>query len=86
MSVVLHDMPSSAPIITGGISDFVYVRFHGTDKGYRGSYSDEVLLTYAQFIKTWKNEGKDVYVYFNNTLGNAVNNLITLNGFIDTPL
>jgi len=86
MSMVLHDMPSSAPLLTGGKSDFVYVRFHGTDKGYRGSYSDEVLLTYAQFIKTWKNEGKDVYVYFNNTLGNAVNNLITLNGFIDTPL
>ena len=28
------------------------------------------------------NEGKDVYVYFNNTAGDAVKNLVTLNSYV----
>ena len=82
MSLVLHDMPLSTTSLNHGAAAFVYVRFHGPEKGYRGSYSDDFLYSYAQHIKAWRDEQKEVYVYFNNTLGDAANNLITLNRFI----
>jgi uncharacterized protein YecE (DUF72 family) len=56
----------------------VYIRFHGTEKGYRGTYTDETLREYAERIKDWNADGKVVYVYFYNTLGEAANNLATL--------
>jgi uncharacterized protein YecE (DUF72 family) len=76
--LVLQDMPKSATpqIIT--TDDFVYLRFHGPGGDYRGSYGDEVLNEYSYYIREWQEEGKDVYVYFNNTAGDAWNNLITL--------
>ena len=79
MGLVFHDMPASAPTLTDFNSDFVYLRFHGPEKGYKGSYSNEFLNRYAQQIRLWNEEGKPVYAYFNNTLGDAVNNLMTLN-------
>jgi uncharacterized protein YecE (DUF72 family) len=33
-------------------------------------------------IHEWLEEGKTVYVYFNNTMGDAIQNLITLNTFV----
>ena len=83
MSVVLHDLPPSQPVMKDVAAPFVYIRFHGTEKGYRGSYSDEVLSKYAERINAWKEQGKEVYVYFNNTLGNAAQNLITLNRLME---
>ena len=82
MSLVLHDMPSSAPPLKEMKQAFVYIRLHGPEKGYRGSYSNEFLFPFSKQIRTYKEEGKPVYVYFNNTLGDAVNNLITLNQFL----
>lgn len=79
--MVLHDMPSSPPLQVNA-SGFVYVRFHGPESGYQGSYPDDFLDAYAKRIKAWHDEGKMVYVYFNNTVGDAVNNLITLNRYV----
>lgn len=80
-ALVLQDISKSAtPFIH--TSDFVYVRFHGPTGNYRGSYTDSFLLEYAEYIKEWLSEGKSVYVYFNNTAGDAFNNLATLNSFI----
>lgn len=81
MGIVLHDMPSSPPL-KDDAAGFVYVRFHGPERGYQGSYPDDFLDAYAKRIKAWQDEGKMVYVYFNNTVGDAVNNLITLNRFM----
>ena len=81
--VVVHDMTASALAPDFATGAFVYLRFHGTDKGYRGSYPDEHLSNYAAHIKRWSAEGKDVYVYFNNTLGDAANNLVTLKRLLD---
>lgn len=80
--IVIHDMPPSPPI-KDDMAGFVYVRFHGTEKGYQGSYPDDFIEAYAMRIKAWKDEGKTVYVYFNNTVGDAVNNLMTLNRMMD---
>ena len=63
-------------------ADFIYVRFHGPTGNYRGSYSDDVLSEYAGYIMDWVDEGKIVYVYFNNTAGDAFNNLQTLNNLV----
>lgn len=76
-SLVLHDLPASAtPLLPQ--EDLVYLRFHGTEKGYRGSYDNTVLKAYAERIRQWTSEGKLVYCYFNNTLGSAFENLQAL--------
>lgn len=80
--IVLHDKPSSASPLLEMETDFVYLRFHGPDGSYKGSYTNDFLYEYGQYIKDWQNEGKSVYVYFNNTMGDAIQNLMTLNSFI----
>ena len=82
MGVVLHDMPKSAPPMLEQEVPSVYLRFHGPAGDYRGTYADDVLAEYASYINDWLEEGKDVYVYFNNTMGDAVKNLQTLNAFV----
>ncbi|MEP6684026.1 MAG: DUF72 domain-containing protein [Parafilimonas sp.] len=81
-SLVLHDLPASFTPFTIPLTNVIYLRFHGTEKSYRGSYSAEFLSGYAQRIRQWAHEEKCVYCYFNNTLGDAFNDLQTLNGFV----
>jgi len=50
-------------------TDFVYVRLHGAGEAYRGRYADDVLDEWADAVAEWRAEGRDVYVYFNNTAG-----------------
>ncbi|MBS7563601.1 DUF72 domain-containing protein [Mucilaginibacter sp. Bleaf8] len=82
VGMVLHDLPASAAPLRIGEADFVYLRFHGPNGGYRGSYADEFLYEYAQYIQEWMQDGKTVYAYFNNTMGEAVKNLQTLNNYM----
>lgn len=77
--LVLHDKPGSATPMTEQEQDFVYLRFHGPDGDYKGGYTDDFLMEYAGYIKDWNEEGKTVYVYFNNTIGDALSNLQSLN-------
>ena len=77
-SLVLHDMPKSVPTEVNEKASFIYLRFHGEKGDYRGSYSDHYLEERAVEIQSWQNQGKDVYVYFNNTIGNAALNLVKL--------
>ncbi|MEJ7610867.1 MAG: DUF72 domain-containing protein [Ferruginibacter sp.] len=79
---VLQDIPASATPVHEITSDFIYRRFHGPDGRYRGSYSDEFLKEHAEQIRDWLSGGKDVYCYFNNTMGDAVKNLLTLQEFV----
>lgn len=60
-------------------SHIVYVRFHGPAKLYDSSYSDEQLNEYAVKFKKCLKEGKQVWVFFNNTMhGHGFHNAITL--------
>jgi uncharacterized protein YecE (DUF72 family) len=77
-SLVLHDMPKSKNIDFDEAGDFEYFRFHGPKGDYRGSYSDEFLEEQAEKIGSSVNRKKDVYVYFNNTLGYAFENAMNL--------
>ena len=78
-AIVIHDIPKSATPRLNHKSDFIYIRFHGPSGNYRDSYSIDFLNDYAGYINEWVAEGKLVYFYFNNTMGDAFNNLKTLN-------
>ena len=77
-SIVLHDMPKSKNEIPNNNAPFIYIRFHGADGDYRGSYTDEFLSKQYKNIQGWLKSGKDVYVYFNNTIGSAFDNAMSL--------
>jgi uncharacterized protein YecE (DUF72 family) len=59
------------------LADHVYLRFHGPDGNYKGSYDQGFLYEYAGYAAEWATQGKIVYVYFNNTMGAAIQNLKT---------
>ena len=77
-SIVLHDIPKSRNVELNREARFVYLRFHGPKGDYRGSYPDDYLKDQSEKIKEWLKEGKDVYAYFNNTMGSALENVLTL--------
>ena len=81
-AMVLQDIPKSATPLSDVRSDFIYLRFHGPEPRYRGDYSDEFLKKYAGYVNKWLREKKTVYVYFNNTVGAAVENLQTFNKYV----
>src|SRR5258705_13563831 len=82
---VSHDMPKCIPPELNENADFVYLRFHGEKGDYRGSYSIRHLENKANEIRGWLHQGKDVYSYFNNTIGGASSNLQTLIGPLKNP-
>jgi uncharacterized protein YecE (DUF72 family) len=47
-------------------ADFIYIRGHGPHGRYKGHYSREALGNWARHIRTWKQRGYDVFVYFDN--------------------
>jgi uncharacterized protein YecE (DUF72 family) len=57
-----HDAPSPWK----RTADFVYVRGHGPGGRYRGHYSPDALSEWARRIRSWRKQGCDVYVYFDN--------------------
>lgn len=81
-AMVIQDLPASASPFLTTANDFVYLRFHGPNGSYRGSYPDDVLAEYASYIKEWQ-EDKTVYAYFNNTMGASMNNLLSLKTFVE---
>jgi uncharacterized protein YecE (DUF72 family) len=50
-------------------ADFVYIRFHGAETTYGGSYSDSQLKLWSERIDRWRNDGTEVFAYFNNDPG-----------------
>jgi uncharacterized protein YecE (DUF72 family) len=47
--------------------DFVYLRLHGPKKqAYTGSYSEKALDGWAKKIAAWRDDGLDVFAYFDN--------------------
>ena len=57
-----HDAPSP----WRRTADFVYVRGHGPGGRYRGHYRGATLAAWAKRIHSWKKQGCDVFVYFDN--------------------
>jgi uncharacterized protein YecE (DUF72 family) len=67
VALCLHDMQGSAsgPVNVG---PFVYVRFHGPTK-YSGSYRDDTLAAWAEWMAARSKAGAAVFAYFNNDIG-----------------
>jgi uncharacterized protein YecE (DUF72 family) len=67
VALCLHDMAGSA---SGrlDVGPLVYVRFHGPAK-YSGTYGDEALESWAEWLAARALAGKPVYAYFNNDIG-----------------
>ena len=47
-------------------TDFVYMRLHGPDAAYRGSYDGRTLAGWADAITTWVSQNREVHCYFDN--------------------
>jgi len=47
-------------------SDFVYCRLHGSEELYASGYDDAGLDLWAARVGEWRDQGRDVVVYFDN--------------------
>lgn len=73
------------PCVVTATADLVYLRLHGPgdDAMYAGSYDADELHRWADHIREWDAQGRDVLVYFNNDLGgHAVRNARDLRAMI----
>jgi uncharacterized protein YecE (DUF72 family) len=52
-------------------ADWVYVRNHGPSGRYHGTYSDRQLADWAKSIRSWREEGRDVWCFFDNDVKSA---------------
>lgn len=60
-------------------ADFIYIRLHGPDVRYQGSYNTSTLAGWAGAFATWSGQGRQIYCYFDNDqAGYAVKNALQL--------
>jgi uncharacterized protein YecE (DUF72 family) len=76
---------ANLPCVLRATAPFVYVRLHGPDHQhlYAGSYSDADLRWWADRLREWEAQGREVFAYFNNDgHGFAVRNAQTLRSIL----
>ena len=81
-SLCIHDMPGSATerITVGPVS---YVRLHGSEGRYCGRYSEEGLLSWADWIANQARRSASCWCYFNNDMfGHALDDAQTLRSMV----
>lgn len=66
IAVVTADTAGKWPLILEPTTDLGYVRLHGDQELYVSGYSDEALDVWAARVSAWRDEGRDVVVYFDN--------------------
>ncbi len=47
-------------------ADFVYIRLHGPEGAYEGSYDQQTLSGWAGAMSSWARQGKEVFCFFDN--------------------
>lgn len=83
ISFVIASSGSRFPGLETVTSDTVYLRLHGEEKLYDSNYSEERLEKYAFMIKDWLEDGKEVWMFFNNTMrGQAIADSEKLRGML----
>ena len=65
---VIADTAGTWPVIEHVEGDLVYVRLHGDTELYASGYTDEALDRWAERCRSWVNERRDVFVYFDNDM------------------
>ena len=66
IAVVTADTAGKWPLFLEPTAQHAYVRLHGDAELYVSGYSDEALDTWADRVRQWRDEGRDVVVYFDN--------------------
>ncbi len=67
-------------------ADFVYIRLHGPEGAYQGSYDTATLADWAKAISAWSRQGKEVFCYFDNDeAGYAAQNALELQKLLSSP-
>ena len=85
-SFCVHDMAGSASERLA-VGHAAYVRFHGGAGKYWGRYSDEVLLSWTDWIVAQARAGRQVWCYFNNDIdGHAIHDAQTLKAMVRQAL
>ena len=65
-------------------ADFVYIRLHGPDGAYAGSYEKRSLADWAGAISNWADQGREIFCYFDNDqYGYAAQNARSLQDMLD---
>ena len=67
-------------------ADFIYIRLHGPNGAYCGSYGEQALAGWAGRIAGWRDSGLDCYCYFDNDeAGYAFANAVRLGEMLAMP-
>jgi uncharacterized protein YecE (DUF72 family) len=67
------------PLWDAVTTDLVYARLHGHTSTYWSRYTARELAAWARRIRRWRDEGRTVHIYFDNTdAGHAVANALEL--------
>ncbi len=61
---ISHLAGHTSPIELTG--DFVYLRLHGPGEAYQGRYGRCGLAPWVKRIRVWRDEGREVFCYFDN--------------------
>ncbi|PIQ21975.1 MAG: hypothetical protein COW65_05905 [Cytophagales bacterium CG18_big_fil_WC_8_21_14_2_50_42_9] len=79
ISFVIASAGKRFPYLEATTNNLAYLRLHGDERLYSSLYSEEKLERYAFMINDWLLDGKEVWVFFNNTMfGSAIQNAKTL--------
>ena len=80
VAVAAVDSPAPWPSLCLPSSSLAYVRMHGEQRLYAGSYSRDRLERWAEQLVGWSRAGSDVLAYFNNDAdGRAPYDAVALN-------
>ena len=83
VALCLHDMKGSATE-RARLGPFVYVRLHGATAKYGGGYGEDRLRRWADWLNGQREDGCDVYAYFNNDVGgHAPRDAVTLRRLLE---
>ena len=66
IAMVAADTAGKHPFSLARTSGFAYIRLHGSTVLYASRYTDEEIAMWAERIRRLRDEGLDVYVYFDN--------------------
>ena len=65
-------------------ADFVYIRLHGPEQAYQGSYDQKTLAGWVGAMSTWADQGRQIYCYFDNDQqGYAAQNALAMKKMLD---
>jgi uncharacterized protein YecE (DUF72 family) len=68
VGLVVADTAGKWPLIREVTADFAYVRLHGDTELYASGYTDKALDDWAERLRTWTEDGRNAFVYFDNDM------------------